>query len=796
MNIQEARTKFPQYEDLSDEDFARGLHKKFYADMPYEEFSAKLNLTKPKVAKVDQRPVRDFLDPAFDFLKKIGISPEPEAVAADPLVRLAVGAGKETYGATQLFNRAMRDQKVNPLYRALFGSIDAASKSTGATDDYSVGNDFKETEAIARRGLGDKYDIASVVGSALNPVSLKYTSMLPVGAKAITRVAQGAGAGAVYGATSPSEEEDFWEDKAIKAAGGAIVGAAMPGIIEGVKSSGSFLKKLNRYVLSPNAAKNTAYDYWVKILGRENIPKLVEAAKDAKEIVPGSRPTTAEAVSGLSEGSPIIALQGTTASTPGGISARFGARVKEQEAARESWLRSFFGDENTLKVAQQTADDNAKAAYGPLMGRQISPQSDVDIFLRNIQERRGVPWTGSSSDVTRATPNPRTGNAFGGGQEEFLRTATGRAGALQAWGKSATDEAQNRFAANNWYPVAGQPRVSPRYSPRTEVADQAQVAMRESLGLAQTRGKEAEFVEQLFERMSNNGKLAEKGFAEFADRPSVINAVDFARKLASEGKYKFPSSVDDNFSVQNLHDIKLGIDAQIKIGANKNHPAAMDESMLAKVSNTKGAFIDWLESKVPEYGDARTQFAKDMTVVDRQNVGQALIDKLRTVTGQESPGTFLRAVDDEAATIKKLTGQPRFTMDQLFNPVQRNAITRTVEDLERKLASTKPAQTTKLGGSGEAIASGQIERLPSLLKTPFVVANWMLSKLAARGGKLESAVDEINAQWLLNPKAFAQAFEMLPPDKKAVLAPALRKKGVDVVQQGMIGPAVTGMFGD
>lgn len=45
MNIAEIRQKYPQYNDLSDEELAKGLHKKFYSDMDFGEFSNKIGLT-------------------------------------------------------------------------------------------------------------------------------------------------------------------------------------------------------------------------------------------------------------------------------------------------------------------------------------------------------------------------------------------------------------------------------------------------------------------------------------------------------------------------------------------------------------------------------------------------------------------------------------------------------------------------------------------------------------------------------------------------------------------------------
>lgn len=44
MNLQEIRQKYPQYDDLSDEQLAKGMHGKFYSDMPFEDFSQKIGM--------------------------------------------------------------------------------------------------------------------------------------------------------------------------------------------------------------------------------------------------------------------------------------------------------------------------------------------------------------------------------------------------------------------------------------------------------------------------------------------------------------------------------------------------------------------------------------------------------------------------------------------------------------------------------------------------------------------------------------------------------------------------------
>ena len=45
--ITEVRQKYPQYDDLSDDQLAGALHKKFYSDMPADEFRTKIGMTPP-----------------------------------------------------------------------------------------------------------------------------------------------------------------------------------------------------------------------------------------------------------------------------------------------------------------------------------------------------------------------------------------------------------------------------------------------------------------------------------------------------------------------------------------------------------------------------------------------------------------------------------------------------------------------------------------------------------------------------------------------------------------------------
>lgn len=76
MNISEVRNQYPQYQDLSDQQLAEGLHKKFYADMDFGEFSGKIGYSVEPVEP--PKPV----DPVDTMAEKVGdnvLTPEETA---------------------------------------------------------------------------------------------------------------------------------------------------------------------------------------------------------------------------------------------------------------------------------------------------------------------------------------------------------------------------------------------------------------------------------------------------------------------------------------------------------------------------------------------------------------------------------------------------------------------------------------------------------------------------------------------------------------------------------------------
>ncbi len=40
--IAEVRKQYPQYQDLTDQQLAEGLHRAYYSDMPFDDFAGKI----------------------------------------------------------------------------------------------------------------------------------------------------------------------------------------------------------------------------------------------------------------------------------------------------------------------------------------------------------------------------------------------------------------------------------------------------------------------------------------------------------------------------------------------------------------------------------------------------------------------------------------------------------------------------------------------------------------------------------------------------------------------------------
>lgn len=214
--ISEVRAQYPQYADMSDADLAGALHKKFYADLPREDFDKKIGLetkTNPyKQAALEER----------DQLQSQGVD-----TGAGYTRRLAHGA---TFGADNTLLAAALTP-VEMFKRGILSPAEGYNYAK-AREDLIMEDARKNTGA-----LGTALEIGGGVGSGIGLArgGLTFGRTLAPEAGLLARSAASAGDAAAIGGFSGAMEGDGLRERginALKGGGiGAVAGGATPGVL-------------------------------------------------------------------------------------------------------------------------------------------------------------------------------------------------------------------------------------------------------------------------------------------------------------------------------------------------------------------------------------------------------------------------------------------------------------------------------------------------------------------------------------------------------------------------------------
>lgn len=282
-----------------------------------------------------------------------------DLAAANPAVRMGMGAISPALGAAQLVEKA-------------FGG------------DY-VSNYLKNLEEMKQRGLkaiegSTAGDVAGGTG-AVSELAGNFLSFAPAGklspaASLAGKVGQGAAVGGMAGLTAPvTNPEDYWGSKGGQVLLGTTLGSAIPAGIEGGKVVAGGVRNIWD-MFSKEGASRILNRYLTDIAGAKNLPEIINALKDSRELIPGSRPTAAEALARTPEASPLIAHQQITAATPGGVSAQFAQRRSDQLAAME----------NAIAARKEATDPLRETALDAANKGGVKTQGIVESIDSMLQE--------------------------------------------------------------------------------------------------------------------------------------------------------------------------------------------------------------------------------------------------------------------------------------------------------------------------------------------------------------------------------------------------------------------------
>lgn len=235
------------------------------------------------------------------------------------------------------------------------------------------------------------------------------------------------------------------------------------------------------------------------------------------------------------------------------------------------------------------------------------------------------------------------------------------------------------------------------------------------------------------------------------ERPSMVKAMRTAQDLAKEAGVSLPWR-RDHVKVQELHYVKLALDDMLKnperFGLGKTEERA--------IMGTKDQLLKLIEQQSSAYAKARSVHQQLSEVLNRVQVRDTLKGKLTSPTGKETPGSYLKALDDSAQMLKKSTGYNRFeNLEQVLPPKEAKVARSVAEDLERSVSGANPLQKTTLPGGGTNISKEELPHLPAMLSRPVMATNWILNKLGQES--VEPKIDALATQLYLNPRLLASA---------------------------------------
>lgn len=245
--LKELRSQYPQYNDMTDEDFAKAFHGKFYSDIDFDDFSARVGLA-PKMAPKGSEVVETF-DGGGRIVRNIETGQESftdgSYATSDP-ARIAEirsrqgdagglsreGIAQELIGQVgQLPARAASALKGLPFVGSYVDEAIGAIGGQDAARNVRAMQEAREivapvTTAASRAGVG----LATAVPLAMAAPTIATAPLgTTLGARVLTGAGLGATGGALEGAIYGAGEGTTSEERMKSAESGLRTGALFGG---------------------------------------------------------------------------------------------------------------------------------------------------------------------------------------------------------------------------------------------------------------------------------------------------------------------------------------------------------------------------------------------------------------------------------------------------------------------------------------------------------------------------------------------------------------------------------------
>lgn len=244
---------------------------------------------------------------------------------------------------------------------------------------------------------------------------------------------------------------------------------------------------------------------------------------------------------------------------------------------------------------------------------------------------------------------------------------------------------------------------------------------------------------------------ADPKLMQLADDPYIKQAMPDAARLSESQGVTFDSN-----PTRYIHNVKISLDKML----TKTGETALASTERAQVAKVKTQLVNWLESKAPEYGAARTTFAEKSKPINQMEVGQYLEGKLTAPLegGAERAGAFATAVKDAPGTLKRATtGEARFKeLTDVLTPEQAGIVNAVRDDLNRVQNTKTQAQKGASAAPRISQLASQIGDAPAVLNRVVTIANTIFNRLQ---GQIDRKLAIEIATEMLDPQLAAAAIE-------------------------------------
>lgn len=263
--IAEIRSQFPQYADMPDAALADALHKKYYADIPAQDFNTKIGLTPETAWEGNVRKLKDTGAGAFSSAMKV-------MSVVDKLT-----GGKDSDKKLQLWNDylAKHADTTSEDYKGgqFLGNVGMTLPVGGI-----VAAPLKGLAAVAPKIA----PTLNVLADALSSSGVSKTKAASIIGDYAARAAGGFGTGAVTSGVLGGDTKDML------ISGG--VGALIPSVVQPVAGKAF---EYGKQLITP------AYNALNEAVGTK-APEILNALRaKGQELIPGSMPTASQAAANV-----------------------------------------------------------------------------------------------------------------------------------------------------------------------------------------------------------------------------------------------------------------------------------------------------------------------------------------------------------------------------------------------------------------------------------------------------------------------------------------------------------------